>query len=106
MIKVWVRRDGEEITAFRVEGHAGCGAAGQDIVCAAVSALVIGAENGLREIADAVEASSSSEGRLEVELIANLDGEARIKADAMLMMMLNALEKIRVQHPNVIKIYD
>ena len=40
MIKISVmRQDDEKIIGLSVEGHAGAGAYGQDIVCAAVSAL-------------------------------------------------------------------
>ena len=40
MIKISVmRQDDDKIIGLSVEGHAGAGAYGQDIVCAAVSAL-------------------------------------------------------------------
>lgn len=106
MIEVWVRRDSGQITAYRVEGHAGRAQAGSNIVCAAVSALVIGTENGLDEVAGAVLRSQSSDGKLEVELKKELGGEARIMAEAILETMLNALRKIEYQHPRAIKIHD
>jgi uncharacterized protein YsxB (DUF464 family) len=106
MIKVWVRRDGGKITAYRVEGHAGWAQVGQDIVCAAVSALVIASENGLCEIADAVLESRSSVGRLEVELKLDLEEISRIKADAILETMINALHVIKAQHPSAIRIFE
>jgi len=40
-----------KIKGFRVEGHAGYSAAGQDIVCSAVSAIVFTALGGLDELA-------------------------------------------------------
>jgi len=106
MIEVWVRRDGGKITAYRVEGHAGWAQAGRDIACAAVSALVVGTENGLDEVAGAVKESRSSDGKLEVELKQELGEEARIMADAILETMLNALRKIEIQHPRTVRIYD
>jgi uncharacterized protein len=41
------RRKGS-LVAFQVRGHAGFARAGRDIVCAAISALVLSAANGLR----------------------------------------------------------
>lgn len=106
MIKVWIRRDGGRVAGYRVEGHSGWDRAGRDIVCAAVSALVIGTENGLDEVAGAVAGSRSSEGTLEVELKDGLGEEARIMADAILETMLNALRRIQTQHPGSIRIFD
>ncbi|WP_414838889.1 ribosomal-processing cysteine protease Prp [Carnobacterium sp. TMP28] len=42
-----------EITSFKVEGHAGYAPSGRDIVCVAVSALVVGTINGSEGLTDA-----------------------------------------------------
>lgn len=46
--------ENEDILAFKVEGHAGYAPSGRDIVCAAVSVLVIGTINGMHELTDAI----------------------------------------------------
>ncbi|MEW6244427.1 MAG: ribosomal-processing cysteine protease Prp [Bacillota bacterium] len=52
MIRVHVFRDGSgEITGFCVTGHAGLAESGNDVVCAAVSALTQTAVLGLKEVA-------------------------------------------------------
>lgn len=50
MIRVILWRNNSERTGFRVSGHAGFAPAGQDIVCAAVSAAVRLAERILSEM--------------------------------------------------------
>jgi uncharacterized protein len=45
MIRVNVVRSGERIEAFTITGHAGFANAGNDIVCAAVTVLVLNAIN-------------------------------------------------------------
>lgn len=106
MIRVWVRKDGGKASSYRVEGHAGWAESGSDIVCAAVSALCIGAANGLAEVASAVERTRQKEGYLEVRLKKSLEGEQAAKADAIIETMLLALKDIMEQYPGRIEIYD
>ncbi|WP_278046303.1 ribosomal-processing cysteine protease Prp [Desemzia sp. C1] len=47
------RTEKMEIASFKVEGHAGFAPSDRDIVCAAVSSLVIGTVNVLRQLTDA-----------------------------------------------------
>lgn len=47
MVELRVRRSGGHVTRFTLRGHAECGEHGSDLVCAATSALVIAAANGL-----------------------------------------------------------
>jgi len=51
MITITVYRQGPDIHGFATEGHAGAAPEGQDIVCAAVSAIVQTAIFGLHEVA-------------------------------------------------------
>lgn len=52
MIDIRFSYDNEAIISVEMSGHAESGAYGQDIVCAAVSALSIGTVNSLIELAD------------------------------------------------------
>ena len=45
--------DGDRITGFSVSGHSGYAEAGQDIVCAAISAVVAMAEATINEVCGA-----------------------------------------------------
>ena len=63
MIRVTLRYRGEEIAGFECRGHADYAEAGQDIVCAAVSALTTTCCNALETVAGVkprVKASSGS----------------------------------------------
>ena len=50
MIKVTVSKKNGSYISFQSEGHAGYAEEGQDIICAAVSALVINAVNSLEQL--------------------------------------------------------
>ena len=53
MIKVDIYQDQSDVVyGFRMEGHAGYADAGEDIVCAAVSALVINTINSIEAFTD------------------------------------------------------
>ena len=51
MIRVEVRHEGGRVTALKAQGHAGGAAAGENIVCAAVSSLMTTAANALESVA-------------------------------------------------------
>ena len=53
MIKVTIyKTERQEYVGFDMEGHAGYAEAGEDIVCAGVSALVINALNSIERFTD------------------------------------------------------
>jgi len=45
------RNESQQVVALEITGHADAGPYGQDIVCAAVSAVTIGTINSLQQIA-------------------------------------------------------
>ena len=47
MIKVTIVRHNNSINEIEIEGHAGSGPKGHDLVCAAVSAIITGGANAL-----------------------------------------------------------
>lgn len=52
MIKVAISRNSDQqVTSFKMTGHAGSGQYGEDIVCAAASVLAITTVNALDEVA-------------------------------------------------------
>ncbi len=85
MIIVTVFRKNGEVTGFLGRGHAGCGEEGQDIVCAAASALMINCVNSISQIAgDEVEDSAES-GYLDCRFPKGLSAEGSVLFESMLL---------------------
>jgi uncharacterized protein len=62
MNKVTVYQDAEEnLIGFRSEGHSGYAEAGEDIVCAGISVLVINTINSIEKLTDAIPELASDE---------------------------------------------
>jgi hypothetical protein len=51
MIQLLVKKQNKRISGFHIEGHSGYANRGEDIVCAAVSALAINCVNSIEEFA-------------------------------------------------------
>ena len=52
MIKVLIKREGNKFVSLEVKGHANSAPHGEDLICAAVSAVVTGGFNSLENIKD------------------------------------------------------
>ncbi|MDD6572406.1 MAG: ribosomal-processing cysteine protease Prp [Thermoflexaceae bacterium] len=52
MIRVTIYKKNDEIVGFKSEGHAGYDSSGKDIICAAVSTLVINTINSIELLTD------------------------------------------------------
>lgn len=89
------------ITSFKVEGHAGYAPHGQDIVCAAVSTLVIGTINGLQELTDAPFDATVDEGIAEVEIYTPSS-----YSNVLVRSMVMSLEGIQEEYSEFINIYE
>ena len=68
MIKVQFFINGENLSGFRITGHAGYANAGRDIVCAAVSSAAYMAANTVTELADKNAAASDEDGTMLLQL--------------------------------------
>jgi len=107
MIKVEIRRSPEgEIISFLTKGHAGYLPRGEDIVCAAVSALVQTAVLGLIHNLGLEPKVEIKEGYLYCLLPLDLEGEKRHDADLILEVMLTGLKEIVKEHPKYLKVID
>ncbi|MFO7266014.1 MAG: ribosomal-processing cysteine protease Prp [Limnochordales bacterium] len=105
MVTVEVYRDAAgRIRGFRSTGHAGYGAYGQDIVCAAVSAITQTAVLGLLEHVKAEAAVAQAPGRLECKV----SGEwaAREAVQAVLAAMTLGLREVERQYPKHVRVRD
>ncbi|MCC5889529.1 MAG: ribosomal-processing cysteine protease Prp [Alkalibacterium sp.] len=96
MIDIHFSFDKESITSVEMSGHAESGAYGQDIVCAAVSALSIGTVNSLVEIAgipiDVVSADKQG-GYLKFSLPEHVDDKQMETAQILLSSLLLSLKQ-------------
>lgn len=99
-----VKRDGH-IFEVEAKGHTGYAEQGQDIVCAAVSALVQGALLGLIEVARADVKKTIKEGYLRF-IVRDTDGAARQSADVILETMRLAVKDIKAAYPSHIKMEE
>lgn len=86
--------------AFRVRGHAGFAKAGRDIVCAAISALVLAAANGLRAHCKAAPVISDAPEAYELRL----PRPANPRAQAVLETLVSGLEAIAVSYPTYLRV--
>ncbi len=88
MISVVFRknRDGD-LTGFRVSGHAGYARAGEDIVCAAFSMLVINTINSLEALTDTVVECESDDkkGLIDCSFPGGLDEGGRVLMSALIL---------------------
>ncbi len=105
MITVTCKRAAGKIWAFTVEGHSGYAEAGEDIVCASVSAVVWNTVNGLSEIAALPAKCESREGFVSCEL-PRLSPKDREKADLLLESMLAFLRALSEQYEQFVKVME
>lgn len=77
----------DSITGFRSEGHAGYAGHGRDIVCAAVSALVINTMNSVHELTSDVFTCEEDEkkGRIEFKITSVVSPETTLLFHSLLL---------------------
>ena len=68
MIRVRFHTAGDKLIGFTLDGHAGWGASGQDIVCAAVSSAAYMTANTVTEILGATANITVDDGYMDVRL--------------------------------------
>ena len=89
------------VTKVRAAGHSGFAERGQDIVCAAVSALVQTAYLAVKDLgADATYNTDEDSGLFEFSV--NASGDKRHDADVILRGLLVGLEDLRGGYPKYI----
>lgn len=107
MIEVHCCKSGNgEISEFWVEGHAGWGEPGEDIVCAGVSALAETALLALQKIAKAAMESEQREGHVWCRLLEPKSPESWSKAQTILQSTLLGLKDIQKDYPAYIRVTE
>jgi len=96
MISVVISKQGNEIKQVILEGHAGFADAGQDIVCAAVSVLVINTFNSIEKFTeDGFKAQAAEDGGfLAMEFPEKPSDKAQLLIDSLLL----GLDQIQKQY--------
>lgn len=106
MILVTVKRDGRGLVAgFRIAGHAGYADKGQDIVCAAVSALAQMAILGVKRVAGLSPSVRQAEGSLVCSLPGGASGDL-VVGQGILETMLLGIGEIAVAYPGCIAVEE
>ena len=101
MVKITVFENrANEYTGFQCLGHTGYADSGKDIVCAAVSALVINTINSLEELTDTEMevASSEEDGFINCRLEGPLSAGANLLLDAMILGLKNVVSQYGRQY--------
>ena len=96
----------DRITGFSVSGHSGYAEAGQDIVCAAISAVVTMAEATINDVcgAKAKVRVKEEDARITLTLPASCDEEDSVQA--VLAGMLVTLCSLRDDYPDYIEVLE
>lgn len=95
MTTVTIVRSNGVFKSITVDGHAGFARNGKDIVCAAVSMLVINTINSIEEFTDDdfKGLADDKKGRIEFELVSEPSRESIILIDSMILGLTNASEE-------------
>ena len=103
MVEVHVRKDSRDrLSSFFATGHAGWAESGEDVVCAAVSAILQAAWLGLSEIAHIDVTAARENGRLE------LAWPDAVRADPAVAAIVEtaalSVERIAAQYPEHVRV--
>ena len=106
MTKCEFFRENERITGFTVSGHSGYAEAGQDIVCAAISAVVAMAETTINDVcgAKAKVRVKNEDARITLTLPATCEEEEAVQA--VLAGMMLYFINLRDEYPDYIEVLE
>ena len=98
--------EGDRITGFSISGHSGYAEAGQDIVCAAISAVVTMAEATINDVcgAKAKVRVKDEQARITLTLPVSCDEEDTVQA--VLAGMMLTLCSMRDDYPDYIEVLE
>lgn len=107
MIRIDIKRgQGGEIRRFEVSGHSGYGDKGEDIVCAAISAIVQTAAMGISSIAGIDMEYLQEDGHVYLSLPNRLSSRQARDAHAILETMLIGMKSIELQYSSFVHILE
>lgn len=103
MITVTVTRENGDPVGFTVKGHANMGEYGEDLVCAAVSAIVQTAILGITEVCHISAGVSIEEGETVCILSKDANADAIQRAGIVMNTMIAGLRSIQQSYPGTLK---
>ena len=100
MIKVKIRKDGDRYLGFTCEGHAGYAEYGNDIVCSAVSMLVINTVNSIDAFTECSLQVTENEksGKIQTVFPDGTDEKAGLLMDALVLGLQSIEEQYGRSH--------
>ena len=100
MIKIKTKKNGDQYFGFQCSGHAGYAEYGNDIVCSAVSMLVINTINAIDAFTDCSMDVSDDEksGRIQVVFPDGTDEKAGLLMDALVLGLQSVEEQYGRSH--------
>ncbi|MBQ8306157.1 MAG: ribosomal-processing cysteine protease Prp [Blautia sp.] len=101
MIRINVTKKSGSYVDFESAGHAGAGEEGHDIVCAAVSALIINAVNSIERFTDDAFTEESKDGYVRIRFDGPNSPGARLLMDSLVF----GLEQIREDCRDYLKVH-
>ncbi|MCI8944970.1 MAG: ribosomal-processing cysteine protease Prp [Clostridia bacterium] len=106
MTKVFVTKQNDSIVEIECVGHTGYGVEGEDVVCAALSAIVQTAILGLKEVIKVKVdyTTDDKRGYLKATLPSNIDNATRHDCDVILYTMVAGIADMQKGFPKFIKL--
>ena len=106
MTKLVVFKDGEHFIGFECVGHSGYAQHGEDIVCAAVSALTMHTLNALTDVVGIQVGFEVAEAYLECILPSDLSDEDAKSAKVLMDALYLSLDNLQKQYETYITITE
>lgn len=85
MIRVTVEKSSDTYVSFRSKGHAGYAPAGEDIICAAVSALIITTVNSIETFTEDAMELKEDDGYLFFRFTGAVSAQTRLLMDSLVL---------------------
>lgn len=98
MIQIKVSYQDEQVDHISIVGHAGYDEYGKDIVCAAVSSIVITSINAMLRVDDTSIKYQESDGKVELSILKHLS-----MIDLLVTNMIDLLEELQQNYREYIK---
>jgi uncharacterized protein YsxB (DUF464 family) len=105
MVKISAYKNAEDkIIGFNSLGHAGYADSGQDIVCAAVSALIINTVNSIEHFTtDTFEMKQNQKkGQIDFKIVSELSNESKLLLDSLFLGLQGIVEDYGQKYINLV----
>ena len=104
MIEVTILKDSKQYKGLSILGHAGAGEYGKDIVCAAVSVLVINTINSIDTLTnDKIKVKSNDKkGFIELTFLSSVSLESKVLMDSLVLGLQGVRDDNNTEYINII----